>query len=107
MKMYQIRRSVLTLAHQLRRSAGLTFGQAQKKAWAVIRLKIEMKKSEAVEFSFIKISTGEIRRAVGTLHPSIVPATKGTSKAKPAAIVTYFDLERQAWRSFKAENLAA
>jgi hypothetical protein len=101
-----IRSAVATLANHLYYSTTLNQSQAWKKAWAVVKLKKAMSEKEAVEFAFTKVS-GEERRAVGTLHPSIVPATKGTGKQKPSHIVTYFDLDRNAWRSFRADSIKA
>ena len=101
-----IRSKVLSLAHQLCKTANLSFSVAQKKAWAVIRLKSAMQENEAVQFAYIKKSTGELRPAVGTTKSDIVPATLGTGKEKPATIVTYFDVEANGWRSFDAANIA-
>lgn len=100
-----IRSKVLSLAHQLCKTAKLDFSTAQKKAWAVIRLKSAMQENEAVSFSYVKKSTSEIRPAVGTTNAAHVPATLGTGKEKPATIVTYFDLEAAGWRSFDAANI--
>ena len=98
----QIRSKVLSLAHQLCKSANLDFSTAQRKAWAVIRLKAAMQESEAVAFSYVKKSTGELRPAIGTTKSGCVPATLGTGKEKPATIVTYFDKDAAGWRSFDA-----
>ena len=101
-----IRSKVLSLAHQLCKTANLDFSTAQKKAWAVIRLKAAMQESAAVSFAYVKKSTGELRPAVGTTNAAHVPATLGTGKEKPATIVTYFDLTAAGWRSFDAANIA-
>ena len=101
-----IRSKVLTLAHQLCKTANLDFSVAQKKAWAVVRLKAAMQESEAVKFSYVKKSTGELRPALGTTKSGIAPMTNGTGKEKPATIVTYFDLDANGWRSFDAANIA-
>ena len=101
----QTRSQVLSLAHQLTKTANLDFSTAQKKAWACIRLKAALKESAAVSFSYVKKSTSEIRQAVGTTNAAHVPATLGTGKEKPATIVTYFDLESAGWRSFDAANI--
>jgi len=93
---------IASLANLLSKS--LTKSEAWKKAWAVAKLKKAMKENESVHFAFEKVD-GSTRPAVGTLSATIVPATLGTGKAKPLHIVTYFDLERNAWRSFKAQNI--
>lgn len=101
----QTRSQVLSLAHQLCKTANLDFSTAQRKAWACIRLKAALKENESVSFSYVKKSTSEIRPAVGTTKTGIVPATLGTGKEKPATIVAYFDLDANGWRSFGAENI--
>ena len=101
-----VRSKVLSLAHKLCKSANLDFSTAQRKAWAVIRLKAAMQESAAVSFSYVKKSTGEIRPAVGTTKSDCVPVTLGTGKEKPATIVTYFDLDANGWRSFDAANIS-
>lgn len=96
---------IAILANRLTYHTDLTKSEAWRKAWAAVRLQEAMQTSEKVEFSFVKVSTGEVRQAVGTLHPAIIPDVKGEGRIKPVNQITYFDLDRQQWRSFKAENL--
>ena len=57
-----------------------------------------------VRFRFIKLN-GDVRDALGTLHPLLIPedkAPKGTSTAAPNyASMPFFDLEKQEWRAFR------
>ena len=50
------------------------------------------------------------RAAVGTTNPELIPGDKlpkgtGSSRKANPGIVKYYDLEKQAWRSFVFENL--
>lgn len=57
-----------------------------------------------VEFSYLK-KNGEIRVAKGTLMSSICPQIKGGGKPTPQHLQLYFDVEKNAWRSFKKDDL--
>lgn len=62
-----------------------------------------------VYFSYYKVHY-YTRAAVGTTNPELIPEDKlpkGTSSSRKAnpGIVKYYDLEKQAWRSFVFENL--
>jgi hypothetical protein len=81
---------------------GLSFGEAQRKAWKVLKLKEAMKVGE-VEFTFLK-KDGSIRPAKGTLQ---INYQKKTNRTSPIDVIAYFDIEKQSFRSFKAENLIA
>lgn len=97
---------IATLAnHIFHNNAGISQSEAWKKAWAVYRLKQQLQQMTAVNFSFVKVSTGEVRKATGTLSSEVVPQTNGTGRPKPVGIVTYFDTDKNAWRSFRAETL--
>lgn len=83
---------------------GINFSQALKKSWAIYRLQKQMR-SSVVEFRFRKIS-GEIRIAYGTLISSVIdPLIKGVGKKSSPTLVTYFDTQKQQFRSFREENL--
>ena len=99
--MYQIRQEVLRTAHQLKKS-GLSFSEAQKKAWENYRLKSAMHR-QPVLFTFRKVD-GTERMALGSLETRYMETVKGTGKAS-ATVTNYFDLERNSWRSFRIENL--
>lgn len=53
-----------------------------------------------VYFKFKK-KNGELRRAVGTLISSYLPALRGGSP-KPEHQMVYYDLEKEHWRSFRS-----
>lgn len=58
-----------------------------------------------VRFRFIKIN-GDTRDALGTLHPLLIPedqrpVTHNPSPVTQYSAINYFDLEKQAWRSFR------
>ncbi|MCK9629371.1 MAG: SH3 beta-barrel fold-containing protein [Bacteroidales bacterium] len=83
---------------------GINFSQALTKSWAIYRLQKQMR-SSVVEFRFRKIS-GEIRIAYGTLIKSVIdPLIKGVKESKNETLVTYFDTQKQQFRSFREENL--
>lgn len=83
---------------------GKSFSQALKHSWAIYRLQKEMRGS-VVEFRFRKIS-GDLRQAYGTLVASVIdPLIKGTEKKNNPTLITYYDLQKQAFRCFKEENL--
>lgn len=62
-----------------------------------------------VQFTFRKID-GEERPATGTTVLDLIPADhrpKGTAKVRNPDTITYYDLERMAWRSCRADNLVS
>jgi hypothetical protein len=88
------------------RQTGISFAECLKKAWDNFKLVLKMK-SGIVMFRFIKVSDGTIRQAFGTLQESVIAdKIKGDdNRAKNPTIQTYFDTEKQAFRSFKKFNL--
>lgn len=102
----QINRSeVLTLAHQIRRqNQFLTWGQCQAQAWKVARLRLALR-AGAARFTFQK-QDGEMREAYGTLNPDLFRYEhKGGDRAECPTAIKYFDLDKNAWRSFRAERI--
>ena len=77
--------------------------EAMKQAWLVLKLKAALKKG-IVKFMYTKLN-GEVRTAWGTLKNGLIPETKGTERKKNESLVTYYDNEKQAYRSFKVANL--
>lgn len=57
-------------------------------------------------FTFVK-KTGELRFALGTLDLNIIPSTEHPKGVRPASpkVVTFFDLEKIAWRSVSVDSL--
>ncbi len=79
-------------------------------AFAVDALNMKSRLSSGVvNFSFVKVSTGEVRAAVGTRDLANIPTEfhpKGTStKPETTNVVSYFDLDAAGWRSFDITNL--
>ena len=95
--------SVMNLAWQFVRKNGYTMSEALKVAWLNMKLKTQMK-HKIVRFYYRKVS-GEVREAFGSLQEELLPETKGTGRKANDTLFTYFDTEREDWRSFKRANL--
>ncbi|QMW06387.1 SH3 beta-barrel fold-containing protein [Spirosoma foliorum] len=96
-----MRKQAMILAHALRKT-GLSFGEAQKRAWVTIRLKAEML-IKPVSFFYLK-EKGEERFAVG--YYGAAPATTTAPKpAKSVLAIPYYDTLADGWRSFRADRL--
>lgn len=99
------RKLVCLYAWAIQQQMGLGFGvsnsYAMKKAWGIYRLKKAMHQG-TVEFAFKKVD-GTIRYAKGTLK-DIDQHIKGTGKQKTNS-VPFYDVEKQAFRSFKPESV--
>lgn len=71
----------------------------------------EEMKCREVSFSFVK-KDGTIRNAIGTLMEEALPPKieEGTPPSEKKmeqnySVLTYFDVQKQAWRSFRIANL--
>lgn len=82
---------------------GFSMADAMKQAWQVLKLKAALKKG-VVKFFYQKLN-GEIRCTWGTLKEDLIPETKGTERKKNDSLITYYDNEKAAFRSFKIANL--
>ena len=87
------------IAHSIKANYA-TFAEALKMAWKTIKLRMQMKRG-VVHFAFTKVD-GTIRKAIGTLNN--VPASTGT-KAPNYSVFIYFDVEANAYRSSRINNL--
>ncbi|WP_444339426.1 SH3 beta-barrel fold-containing protein [Phocaeicola plebeius] len=96
-------KEVMLMAWTFVKRNGFTMSEAMKCAWANIKLKAAMKQ-RIVKFYFKKVD-GSIREAYGTLKENLIPATSGDNRKKNDTVVTYYDTEKQSWRSFKKANL--
>jgi len=98
-------REVMSDAWRLFRVTGESFAECLKKSWMLLKLKIQMK-TRKVQFFFMKVS-GEVRQAFGTMQDNIVAdKMKGDdTRKKNEHLFTYWDCERQEFRSFKKFNL--
>jgi len=94
---------VFTLAWQFVKRNGFTLSEALKTAWANIKLHTAMQ-TRIVKFYFRKVA-GTTREAYGILQESVMPQTKGTGRKPSDTLQTYYDTERQEFRSFKKANL--
>ncbi len=76
-----------------------------RKAWAIIKLKSKMR-GESVKFSFLK-KDGTTRNAIGTLSEAKIPSANQSKgiRASVYSVTTFYDLNKDAWRCFKNENI--
>jgi hypothetical protein len=108
MKRYDLNRSIaMLLAWRIYRSNNgqVSFGQCMVSAWKVLRLNAALQEG-LVRFTFQKVN-GEVREAVGTLKADLFVATppKATDRPEFMTLVRYYDVEKNAIRSFRAERL--
>ena len=87
------------------RVTGESFAECLKKAWMLLKLKVQMK-IRIVQFFFMKIS-GEIRQAFGTMKDNVITdkVKGGDTRKKNEHMFAYWDCEKQEFRSFKKINL--
>ena len=80
-----------------------SFADALKAAWNRLKLIAKLKKGVAY-FTFRK-TDGTLRPAIGTLNGSNYQyESKGSDRPKNPSLVTYWDIEARAFRSFRIEN---
>lgn len=108
MKNYEANRSIaMRLAWRLYREnrGQVALGHCIVAAWKVLRLNAALQEG-LVRFTFRKMN-GEVREAVGTLKSDLFVATppKVTERPEYLTHVRYFDVEKNAIRSFRAERL--
>lgn len=97
-------RDVMNDAWRMFRITGESFSSCLKRAWVILRLKLKMQ-TKIVQFYYQKMN-GEIRQAFGTLQDDIVNEhVKGTGRKQNENLFTYFDCEKQEFRSFKKFNI--
>lgn len=98
-------REVMTDAWRMFRITGESFATCLKRAWQLAKLAKAMK-TKVVQFFYVKVSTGELRQAFGTLQASVIDGlVKGTGRKANENLMTYYDQEAQGFRSFKKFNL--
>lgn len=96
-------RELMKQAWMLVKVYGFSMADAMKQAWQVLKLKAALKKG-VVKFFYQKLN-GEIRCTWGTLKEDLIPETKGTERKKNDSLITHYDNEKAAFRSFKIANL--
>ncbi|MDJ1481736.1 SH3 beta-barrel fold-containing protein [Cytophagaceae bacterium YF14B1] len=101
---------VMQKAWNLVKETGITLAQALKDAWALVKLQAvkALMKLGAVLVTFRKVD-GTVTTRKATRKMDLIPAEKHPKY--PAReneyiwVLPFFDTEKQAWRSLKAENL--
>ena len=84
---------------------GMSLFACIEKAEKVFSNKSDLKKG-VTNFSYLN-AEGKIRKAVGTLNPNHIPFTatpKGAGKKKSVLQISYFDFDRNAFRSYRADR---
>jgi len=99
------RKELMTIANAIHKNSDSNLKESLTIAHKVMDLKNSLRANHITEFLFKK-KDGSVRYAKGTLVDVITDHyVKGTSKAKPRYdVIKYFDLEKNTFRSFKAEN---
>jgi hypothetical protein len=84
-----------------------TFSLALKGAWKKKKFQKELMNG-TVKFSFVK-KDNSVRKAVGKAVSSenYTYTSKSTARKSPLSIIKYFDVEKEAIRSFNVWQLAA
>lgn len=95
---------VLTDAKRINEITGRPMSECKETAQQIADC-VKAMKTRVVEFFFMK-KDGTLRQAFGTLQDNIIlPLIKDTSNREPNPdLVTYFDMEKQQFRSFKKVN---
>lgn len=97
-------KAVMRLAWQFVKRNGFTMSEALKVAWMNIKLKAQMK-LRIVKFYFQKVD-GTLREAYGSLREDLLQEARGEGNRKQNdTLQTYYDTEKQSFRSFKRANL--
>ena len=99
------RARVMKMAWQIWKATAQSWSICMKKAWNLWRFTKRLREG-VVKFLYRK-ADGTLRMATGTLCDLPSDAFLGRKRAtKPAyKTITYYDLEKGAFRSFKIENL--
>lgn len=98
-------REVMSTAWRFFKVTGESFADCLKRAWQVYKLAKEMKK-RTVQFFYQKVN-GDIRQSFGTMRDEVIAdKIKGNdTRKKNDDLFTYWDCEKEAFRSFKKFNL--
>lgn len=96
---------LMRTAWMLVKKYGFTMAEAMKQAWAISKLRKAMRNG-IVKFMYTKLD-GSTRTAWGTLKENLLPATQGTGRRANETLVTYYDTEKESYRSFKVANFVA
>lgn len=99
--MKSFRSKVFLRAHQIKSATNKSFAICLAKAWTLYRM-IRKMQQKVVEFAYEK-KDGSLRKAQGTLQ-NVGMLIKGTG-TNSAKVVRYWDIEANAFRCFRVENL--
>lgn len=89
-------------AWQLVRAFGYSLSQALKCAWANAKF-LAIATERLCEFIYMKVD-GTTRRAIGTLTKKY-ENTSGMHRPQNDSVQCYYDIDAEAWRSFRKRNL--
>jgi len=106
MKNFTINRSkIMQIAHQLKK-LGFSFGDAQRKAWEIVKAKSRMVKN-LVAVTFKKKDGTETTR-IATLNPAFLPEPKNSKGRKSNPLkVNFWSITDNGFRSFLAQNFVS
>ena len=93
---------VCNTAWMLVKQYGFTLSEGMKRAWQILKLKRAFKQG-VVKFAYMKKDCS-IRMAWGTLRDDLVAPLVGIGIKPNKTLCTYFDTEKQDYRSFKIAN---
>ena len=98
---------VMSYAHHIFVTTVISWSDALKKAWQLYRL-AKLMRQGVVKFYFEKVD-GSSRVAYGTLCnlPAGITSRKGSKKATNYGTMCYWDTKKNAFRSFRVENIIA
>jgi len=111
MKMRIKRQKAMQIANALKATGKFTFGDAQRKAWEVVRCIDDMQKTEVV-LRFLTVNESEEipQQRTATLSTDLFnwvsTSTKPAAKPNPLQI-KYWDTNKGGWRSFNAANFVS
>lgn len=94
-----MKRRLFHIAHTVKQHFA-NFSEALTYAWRIVKLQVALCLG-VVKFEYLK-KDGTVRQATGSNCD--VPKTAGTRPAN-YGVITYFDLDAQAWRSFQSHAL--
>ena len=97
---------IWAMAHIWKKANSISFSAALKLSWTAYKVNLmqELLHDNVIEFTFLK-KDGSIRKATGTLCGEILPKNDNpTGKKASENVITYFDMEANALRSFIRSN---
>ena len=102
MKLNKTTSEVCTIANSISRD--ISRSEAFRKAWAIVKLRQAMKE-KVCKFAYLK-KDGSVRQAVGTTSSEFF-SYQSQGRTSSPKVVTYYDVEKKGFRSFRNENIVA